>query len=279
MKAGTNARNRNSSHPGPVLLSIEIVSQDFAKGDLLVVAGKEPVSRQTPGKAQVMKRYLQALIAVSASAGLVSVSSAQETTQAETISKRPSYVENFNGEDRETMLGGQLAFANADADTSWIETIAGGKLIFESRLQANKLHYQDIGWVRYEGENTLSSTRDATIAVSVEPQNEGMGGAGILVGSGKAGSYLAFVVDKQDRFHVVQKAGRTTRVVYSGKSEHIRVGAANRITFDRSGDTVTFFVNGADVITVPLENRNAPQVGLAAFGIGIFAFDDVEITK
>lgn len=226
-----------------------------------------------------MKRFLQALIVVSVSAGLVSASCAQETTQGQQVSKRPSYVENFDGEDRETMLGGQLAFANTNADTSWIETIVGGKLIFESRLQANKLHYQDISWVRYEGENTLSSTRDATIAVSVEPENEGMGGAGILVGSGKAGSYLAFVVDRQGRFHVVHKARGTTRVAYSGKSEHIRVGAANRLTFDRSGDTVTFFANGADVITMPLENRDAPQVGLAAFGIGVFAFDDVEITK
>lgn len=175
------------------------------------------------------------------------------------------------------MLGGQLHFANPN--TVWIETIADGRLVFENRLQPNNLHYQDIKWVRYEGENTLSTTRDATIAVSVESENEGKGGAGILVGSGKAGSYVAFVVDRQGRFHVLQRGQRTAQVAYSGKSEHIRVEAANRLTFDRSGDTVTFFVNGVDVITMPVENSDAPQVGLAAFGIGIFAFDDVEITK
>lgn len=186
------------------------------------------------------------------------------------------YFENFNGDDRSTMLGGQIDFS---FNSKWIVTTGDGKFIMENRADPNVLHWDDIKWVRYEGEEVLSSTRRARISVSVEAMNEGRGGVGILVGSGEHGGYLVFGVDKDGRYHVMERNGRKATRAFSGVDKAIRAGQSNRLSFEWRDDQVVFLANGTEVIQLPYDKRVEAGVGLAAFGLGIYTFDDVEITK
>lgn len=212
--------------------------------------------------------------------GLVAFSlpSSSETAAPKSeVPQKRVYSENFDGADRSLMLGGQLDFTNAKS--KWLLTVSDGKMVLENRFNPMSLQYQDIKWVRYEGEGTVSTTEDARISVTVEAANQGRGGAGVLVGSGKLGNYLVFAVGKEGHFHVLQKERGKARFVYSGQSELVNVQGANRVTFAHRDGKVAFFANGKELIAMPYKPRTPLGVGLAAFGIGSFTFDDVEISK
>ena len=208
---------------------------------------------------------------------------AKSEEQRETVQKSVSYKENFSGNDISIILGGQIELK--DAKTKWLTYLSDQKLVMKNEHEANSLHYDDIQWVKYPGTNVLSSSDGATLAVTVEANNEGRGAAGVIVGSGQKGTYWMFGVDGQGRFHVVQKAGRKTYHAHSDKHEVILKGQPNRISYKFEKINVLFFVNETEMIKVPLgrlkpkgyRNIKLPGIGLAAFGIGSYTFDDVEI--
>ncbi|MBC7142486.1 MAG: hypothetical protein H5U18_10080, partial [Rhodobacteraceae bacterium] len=85
------------------------------------------------------------------------------------------------------------------------------------------------------------------------------------------------------------RAGTAQRGGLLSRAKHtaIRAGAANQLTFELRGANVVFFANGVEIVKIPYENRAANVargggqggVGLAAFGIGTFSFDRVEIAR
>lgn len=206
--------------------------------------------------------------------------------QAAAIGSQPSITETFDAGDPSLMLGGQI---DLDTDVApWRVDITAGKLVMENRLNPQSLHYRDIAWVQYPDSDTLTSTEDAVISTVVEAENSGRGGAGILVGSGKAGTYLMLSVDGQGHYHVLRKDGSTLRPLRSARHVAIVAGAPNKLTFEQRGTNTVFIVNGAEIIKIPnaegpgLPGRpraGASGIGLAAFGIGEFSFDDVVITR
>lgn len=206
--------------------------------------------------------------------------------QAAAISSQPSTTETFDAGDPALMLGGQI---DLDSDTTpWHVDITGGKLVIENRLDPKSLHYRDIAWVQYPASDTLASTEDAVISTVVEAKNNGRGGAGILIGSGKAGTYLMLSVDGQGHYHVLRKDGRTLRPLRSARHVAIAVGAPNKLTFEQRGTNTVFIVNGVEIIKIPSAEALGPLgrpgtgtsgIGLAAFGIGKYSFDDVVITR
>lgn len=211
-----------------------------------------------------------------------SLSLAQEATEA---TETNVVIENFEGDDRTLMLGGQIDF-NVDK-SPWLVYLADGKLILENRTAPQSLHYNDIAWIKYPGSSALMSTENSVISVVVESQSTGRGGAGILFGSGKRGAYLMFSVDEEGRYHLFRKERRETRLVHSAVHPAILVGAPNELAFKVSGANIVFFANGTEVIQVPntitgayIRQVNGQSgVGLAAFGTGTFSFDSVEITQ
>lgn len=217
-------------------------------------------------------------------AGSAGMAPAQDRTAA--IGSPPSITETFDAGDPSLMLGGQI---DLDGDTApWHVDITAGELVMENRLNPQSLHYRDIAWVQYPNSDTLTSTEDAVISAVVEAENSGRGGAGILIGSGKAGTYLMFSVDGQGRYHVLRKDGRTLRSLRSAQHTAIAAGAPNKLTFEQRGANTVFIVNGVEIIKIPnAEGAGLPGrpragtsgIGLAAFGIGRFSFDDVVITR
>lgn len=201
---------------------------------------------------------------------------AQETSKPLEAPKSFKYVENFNGSDRSTMLGGQINFPSG---SKWIVTTTGGKLLMENRINPKSVHWNDIKWVRYEGDVSLSSTQGTKISVTVEAMNESRGGAGILVGSGERKKYLMFSVDGNGRYHVLERNRRKAVNAYSGTSDAVRPGQSNRLSYEWRNEKVVFFANGIEVIQIPFSIREGAGIGLAAFGLGTYTFDDVEITK
>lgn len=188
------------------------------------------------------------------------------------------YLENFNSDDKILMMGGQLNFNFPHRrKTNWYTNVIAGKLVFENRENAGNLHYDEISWVRYEGEDKLTPTKNAQISVSVEPINQSHGAAGILLGSGKKGYYLMFGVDKEGRYHIIEKKGNISTPLYSGRDDAIRMGQANRLHHENKDDLIVFFANGVELVSVPFNKRRDREISLAAFGLGTFSFDDVEI--
>lgn len=220
---------------------------------------------------------------LSVSALLLGASSAIAQEQSNNV--KPIVTENFEGDDPTLMLGGQINFSVDKSN--WLVYAAEGKLFMQNRLEPQSVHFDDISWVHYPDTPTLSTTDDAVISVKIEAKNEGRGGAGILVGSGTNGAYLMFSIDNAGRYHIFQKQGRTANTVHSAAHEAIKIGAANDVAFAPRGANIVFFVNGIEVMQVPntVQRQNGRQstgltgIGLAAFGVGTYSFDDVEITQ
>lgn len=189
------------------------------------------------------------------------------------------YREDFSGPDPDTMLGGAMNFAGDGKD--WFTTVVNGKLLMENREHPRSLHFSDISWVRYPGSASLTSTDSSRMSVEIEAQNKGLGGAGILIGSGMRGYYLVFAIDGKGRYFVIKKADRKTRMLYSEVSNKIHSGRANEIGYEIRSKNISFVVNGSEVIKMPLGkiDRKLRGIGLAAFGLGVYSFDNVEISE
>lgn len=211
--------------------------------------------------------------------------STSQTPQTNDAPTAAAVTETFDGEDDTLVLGGQIGFDNQKS--KWLVYIADSALVFENKEDPHNLHFDDIRWVRYPDDRVLSTTTEALISVTVTSQNEGQGGAGILVGSGENNLYHSFMIDNQGRYHVVTKEGRNANRTYSASHPSIRADGPNKVSFKRSYNNIAFYVNDSEVVQVPrFVNRNnsrnflgASGVGLAAFGLGKFTFDDVEISK
>jgi hypothetical protein len=183
------------------------------------------------------------------------------------------------------MLGGQIFFN--PTKSQWVIYVSDGGLVMENRKNPQSLHYNDIAWVKFPDADSVEPTEDLLISALVESRNDAKGGAGILVGSGKLGRYLALAVDGQGRFHVLQKDGRQLRAVHSAEHEAIKTDGPNLLSFQVRGPHVFFYANGAKLIQVPFSKRSTNSrnsnggtgIGLAAFGTGTFRFEEVEISR
>ena len=225
--------------------------------------------------------------AIPVAAILLSSASSAATSQEQTevASSQRVVKESFDGGDLSLMLGGQISLQGEN--TPWLVYVTGGKLVMENRQKPQSLHYNDIGWVKYPKSDVLTSTENSVISVTVEGKSVGNGGAGFLVGSGKLGVYVMFSVDEKGRYHILKKDGRKLRSLHRATHPAIVVGAPNQLTFEMRGAHVVFFANGTEIIQIPFSNRAANSrrfdgqtgIGLAAFGIGTFTFDNVEITQ
>lgn len=211
---------------------------------------------------------------------------AQQTDQnIPTIGNKNVVVETFDEDDLSLVLGGQII--NTANNSPWLVYLGNGKLVMENTQNPNSLQYNDIAWVKYPGNGLIETTQDAVISVVIEAKPTGPGGAGILIGSGKAGVYMVFSVDGEGRYYLYQKDGRQLRSVHNGAHEAILIGRANELTFEENGANIAFFANGTEVIQIENPNRkpgarrtdNDYGVGIAAVGTGKFFFERVEISK
>ncbi|WP_282169953.1 hypothetical protein [Ruegeria atlantica] len=227
-----------------------------------------------------------AKIAFAVSTVFVSFSTEGKSQVQEIDAVAPATInESFDGEDQSLMLGGQI-FLNP-TKSQWVIYVSDGDLVLENRKNPQSLHYNDIAWAKFPDAESVEATQNLLISAVVESQNDAHGGAGILVGSGKSGLYLAFTVDGQGRFHVLKKDGRQLRTVHSAKHEAIKTDGPNQLSFQVRGAHVLFFANGTKVIQVPFSKRAASSrnsdggtgIGLAAFGTGTFRFEEVEISR
>jgi len=210
---------------------------------------------------------------------------AQSQESAEDTGAQDVVVETFEGEDQSLMLGGQIFFTPQKSD--WVIYVSDGDLVMENRKNPQSLHYNDIAWVKFPETDSIESTEDMIVSAVVVSENEAQGGAGIIVGSGKSGKYLALTVDGQGRFHVAKKDGRQLRAVHSAAHEAIRIGQPNELSFQIRGAHVLFKINGTKVIQIPFSKRSVNTrgaeggtgIGLASFGLGKFRFQEVEISR
>lgn len=189
------------------------------------------------------------------------------------------FYEDFNGSDPDTMLGGAIDFANND--TNWFLSVVNGQLRMENRSHPRSVVYNDISWVRYPGAVSLSSTKSSKIKVDIAAQNKGRGGAGILFGSGVRGHYWLFAIDGAGRYFLIKKVGRKSRMVFSEVSSKIHSGRPNELSYELQNKSISFIANGNELVKIPLDksDQKLTGIGLGAFGIGVYSFDNVEISE
>jgi hypothetical protein len=218
------------------------------------------------------------LISTIALCGFSSATLSQDQTA--TTADLGVFSETFDSGDSSVMLGGQLDIGTEKAP--WVYFLADGALVMENRSVPQSIHYNDISWAKYPDSETLESTEGAIISATVEANNEGPGGIGILIGSGEAGSYLAFLVDGQGQYHVFQKEGTVVKKLNSGRSAAIKVEGPNNLTFEVRGENVMFRANSDKVIEVPYSTtpgNGQGGLGIAAYGIGQYRVEDVSISR
>lgn len=196
-----------------------------------------------------------------------------------------SVFESFDGDELATTLGGQ--FRPSATASPWQIYLADGKLVLENRQDPNSLHYNDIAWVKYPGSVVVDTTENAVISAVVEGGASSTGGVGILVGSGKAGAYLAFLIDESGRYHLLEKNGRRLRTIITEVTSAIRPDQLNEVTYEVRGANIAFLINGEETIQIESPNRmpgsrridGRTGVGVAAFGTGTFYIDSVTISR
>ncbi|MEM9716015.1 MAG: hypothetical protein AAF826_05805 [Pseudomonadota bacterium] len=212
--------------------------------------------------------------------------STSNTSQAVlTAPSKERFVETFEGNDESLFLGGQVHFN--EVNPPWSTYFDEGKYVLENRQEPNALRYIDLPWVTYPESGTVQSSDGSTISALVEASESSEGGIGILLGSGKARSYLVFAVDGKGRFHMLLKDGRQLRRMQTLRHEAVLIGQQNEITFAPRGANIVFFVNGQEVIEIESPNRmpgsrridGRTGVGVAVFGLGEYKFDTITIAK
>jgi len=232
----------------------------------------------------IFLKSLKATLLISALAAFP-VHAQSTLPQIQTDSSATAYVETFEGEDQATLFGGQLRLDQKTAP--WLLYVVDGKLVMENRVDPTSLHFNDVAWVRYPNSAVVETTQNAVISAVVEVGKSSTGGVGIIVGSGKAGAYLAFLVDAEGRYHLFKKDGRQLRAVISEPNSAIRIGRPNELSYDVRGANIAFLINGREAVQIESPNRlsgarrndGRTGVGIASFGLGTFYFDSVEISK
>lgn len=208
--------------------------------------------------------------------------------QAQVVSSTPiamtGYTETFDDAAAMQFLGGQIDLRQVQPP--WAISVADGRLSFRNSANPDSLRYQDISWVKYPGSDVVASTAGARITAIVQSENNGLGGAGILIGSGKNGSYFMFAIDDRGQYYLARRSGRDLRMVNIDYDTAILPGQPNEVSFHMSGDNIVFVVNGQPVVQVASSSQmpgskrigaNA-EVGIAAFGLGMYHFDSVTVT-
>ncbi len=220
--------------------------------------------------------YFAVLLFVAA-AGAGPVLNAWSQTGGGGRPERLIYREDFEGRQPDLMLGGQIGF---DTDTSWLVSVENGRLVFFNDSNPKQAHYDYIKWVRFEGTDELSLTKDGSMAVTVTPENTGPGGAGILIATGQRGDYWMFTVSREGQYHLLRKQNRKLELAYSGNHEALAEEASNRLAYAFEGNRIVFYANDAEITRVPFDRKREGHSGLAlaAYGLGRFLFDDVEIS-
>ncbi|WP_298983259.1 hypothetical protein [uncultured Roseibium sp.] len=210
--------------------------------------------------------------------GVVAVGVARAQAGSERSSGKLTYKEDFNGDDPELMLGGQIEFDQTDRP--WMKKVDGGKLVFVNDASPKAAHYDIINWARFEGTNSLTRLYGRAMAVTVISDNSGRGGAGIAVLTSRHGDYWLFAVASKGKYHVLRKERGKLTLAYSGAHAALKKRGPNRISYRVLGNELAFRGNGIEIARVPFDRLKYReiQLALAAFGRGTFEFDNVVFT-
>jgi hypothetical protein len=188
-----------------------------------------------------------------------------------------AYVENFDGNAPETMLNGTIEIGPSK---NWAVDVANGKLVLANPKGADAVRHIGLPWIMFPNEMIPEQTNDMNISAIVTTEGPGRAGAGVMAGYARLkGDYLIFGVGENSTYRVLQKAHGKVRVFVVGSNPAIKSNQPNRLELRRIKDRFSFQVNGETVVEVPYQKLESAPVGIAAFGIGRFEFDEVKITR
>ncbi|WFE88450.1 hypothetical protein K1718_20105 [Roseibium porphyridii] len=223
-----------------------------------------------PGWKSAFLAIVMMLVSGYVSAGIVWAQAISDSS-----SEKLTYKEDFNGDDPELMLGGQIEFDQTDRP--WVKKVEKGRLVFVNDANPRATHYDIINWARFEGTNSLTRLYGRAMAVTVISNNSGKGGAGIAVLTSKRGDYWLFAVASKGKYHVLRKERGRLTLAYSGEHAALKKRGPNRISYRVLGNELVFRGNGIEITRVPFDRLKSReiQLALAAFGRGTFEFDDV----
>lgn len=189
-----------------------------------------------------------------------------------------SYFEPFDEAIPHLVLGGQVNF-RPEGIAGLRIFLADGKFTYINQGDANKVRRDNIHWVRYPNETSISRTDSSVISVTVTSTGEGRYGNGILVGDGRVGNYLLFTVNNEGHYILFERKGGKALIAHSAPDAAITANAANRLSHKWRGDRLAFFANDQLVVEVPADRKRLKGIGIAVFGKGRFTFDDLEISR
>jgi hypothetical protein len=192
-------------------------------------------------------------------------------------SEKPAYVETFDGEAPATMLNGTI---EVGPSKSWATDIANGKLVFTNPKGVDAVRYISVPWIIFPNERVPQRTDDMNISAIVTAESQDRSGAGIMAGNARPnGDYLIFSVGENNLYRVLQKASGKVTILVVGSNPAIKPRQPNLLELQRVKDRFSFKVNGETIVEVPYQKLETAPVGIAAFGIGRFEFDEVRITR
>lgn len=196
---------------------------------------------------------------------------------AQGASEKQAYVETFDGDAPATMLNGTI---EVGPSKNWATDIANGRLVFTNPKGADAVRYVSVPWIMFPNELVPDRTDDMNISAIVTAEGQDRSGVGVMAGNARRnGDYLIFSVGENNLYRVLQKVGGKVTILVVGSNPAIKSRQPNLLELQRVKDRFSFKVNGETVVEVPYQKLESAPVGIAAFGIGRFEFDEVKISR
>jgi hypothetical protein len=181
------------------------------------------------------------------------------------------YQERFGSSEKpEKMMSGSLLLGRSGA---WSGAVAGERYVLENRQSAKAVHYN---FVNVGAKYDLGRVNVA-LTVEAEGQSERYG-AGILFDYDRAApSYWAFTV-RDGHYLVLRRGPGGMRRVAAGTVDGLELSQPTQLVLINKDGKLNFFVGRRPVVSVHYTPESGAGtgrgVGLIAFGLGSFRFDD-----
>lgn len=168
-----------------------------------------------------------------------------------------------------TMFGGQLLFGPSGP---WIGALKDGGYQLKNDSDPGGVYYL---YIDQFGDFDLTS---ATVSVTASGRFESeLAAVGLTYRfDARDRSYLAFTVTN-DGYVVWQRTANGFKHLAAGPHAAILPDKPNLLAVSRQGGSLSFSVNGQDVVSVPNEHGSGPGIGLFVVGLGEFQFDDFAV--
>lgn len=168
-------------------------------------------------------------------------------------------------------------------DGTWSGSFVGDRYLLSNTVDSNSISYFYISGISVGDRKLSLESVAASVDVQVSPlvgrSPDSGSGAGLYYSLDPQGdTYAALVLRADGSYGLYVYDGNKFGFILGGTQHSIRPGAVNRLTLDSSpGEGLKVIINGEHLSTFDRPGARAGRIGILAFGLGNFYFDNFDL--